>query len=87
MHEIQIELAIRINFANYGNMVRYLTEYEGVLDDPTLLREAKEDRARVLLLNGENPFTLAEDLELDIDRVLKIERELEAEPFARKTSY
>ena len=87
LHEIQIELSIRIDFGNFGNMMRYLTEYKGVLDDPTLLREAKEDRARVLLLNGEDPFTVAEDLELDIDRVLEIERELEAEPLARKTSY
>ncbi len=87
LHEIQIELAIRIDFGNYGNMVRYLTSYKGVLDDPTLLREAKEDRARVLLLGGEDPFTLAEDLRLDIDRVFEIERELETEPFERKTSY
>ncbi len=87
LHEIQIQLAIRIDFGNYGNMVRYLTQYKGVLNGPTLLREAKEDRARVLLLNGEDPFALAEDLQLDIDRVLEIERELEAEPLARKTSY
>ena len=79
IQELAFQLGIYIDTESYGSMVYHLNLSKRILSNRDALKEAKLDRVRELLKKGEDPFSLALDLDVDEEAVFSVVKELEAE--------
>lgn len=79
LEEMERELAKYVDTESYGSMVYHLNRSKRIFSNRDSLNEAKLDSARELLIKGEDPFSLAQDLNIPEQAVFNVVKELEAQ--------
>lgn len=81
IQELAFQLGIYIDTESYGSMVYHLNLSKRILSNRDTLKEAKLDRVRELLKKGEDPFSLALDLDVEEKAVFNVVKELERQGY------